>query len=74
MVCPKCMGTNVTAVGTTHYICNNSSCTNNGVRTQFKHVLDDELHFPYNQIYVTRTVNDFYRKPYLELNAVSATS
>ena len=71
MICPKCFGTDVSPVGTTHYICNNPECTVNGARTQFKLVIDDEVRFPYNQIYVNRPKQDFFRKPYLTLSKVS---
>lgn len=67
MICPKCLGTNVSPVGTTHYICNNPDCSNNGAKTQFMFVVDEKVHFPYNQIYVNRSRQDFFRKPYLQL-------
>lgn len=67
MTCPKCMGTDISPVGTTHYICNNPNCVTNGIRTQFRLVIDDKVRFPYNQIFVTRSKKDFFRKPYITM-------
>lgn len=67
MTCPKCFSNNVYVIGTSHYVCNNPECVNNGKRTQFRHVIDDKVQFPYNQIFVDRNIHEFYRKPYLEL-------
>lgn len=75
MQCPKCFKDNVSAVGDTHYICNDPDCVDDdGNRTQFTKVEDDRVHFPYNQIFVTRSVHEFYRKPYLKLEDVGVTS
>lgn len=66
MICPRCYKDNVSKVGDTHYVCNNTECVDdNGKRTQFKFVEDDYVHFPYNQIFVTKGKENFYRKPYL---------
>lgn len=67
MKCPKCFSEDTTPIGTTHYVCNNPNCITNGGRTQFRQVIDDYIRFPYNQIFVGRNVNNFYRKPYLEI-------
>ncbi len=68
MTCPRCYKDNVSAVGDTHYVCDNPDCVDeNGRRTQFKMVTDEYVRFPFNQIFVGRAVNEFYRKPYLEL-------
>ena len=75
MLCPKCFG-EAENVGNTHYICKNSrkgidkeeDCTHNGNITQFKLIEDDEVKFPYNQIFVDSNKNRFYRKPYLEID------
>ena len=69
MICPKCMGSDISLVGNTHYICNNPECTNGAARTQFRFVPDDEVKFPYNEIFVSRSTQDFFRKPYIELSA-----
>lgn len=68
MTCPRCYQDDVSAVGDTHYVCNNPNCVDEkGRRTQFKMVTDEFVRFPYNQIFVGRAVKEFYRKPYLEL-------
>lgn len=67
MTCPKCNGTDVSPVGTTHYICNNPDCENNGMRTQFHLIVDETIRFPFNQIFVNRSRQDFFRKPYISL-------
>lgn len=68
MRCPKCMQENVSMVGNTHYICNTPNCVDqNGNRTQFIYVQDEKIKFPYNQIFINRSINEFYRKPYLEI-------
>lgn len=69
MICPKCLGNNITPVGTTHYICNNPGCENNGTKTQFRLVVDDHVRFPYNQIFVSRSKQEFIRQPYLSLSS-----
>lgn len=68
--CPKCQGTDVSIVGTTHYICNNPMCETQGRRTQFHLIEDDKIRFPYNQIYIGRPKRDFVRKPYLVIQSV----
>lgn len=67
MTCPKCLGNDITPVGTTHYICNNPECQSNGMRTQFRLVVDDYVRFPHNQIFVSRAKHEFIRQPYLSL-------
>lgn len=75
MQCPRCFKDDVSSVGDTHYVCNNPSCVDdNGNRTQFRKVEDDRVHFPYNQIFVTRDKSEFYRKPYLKLTDVGVMS
>lgn len=73
MQCPKCMGTDVSIIGNSHYVCNNPECKNNGGRTQFRVVEDDKVYFPYNQIFVNRGKHEFFRKPYLQLESVGNT-
>ena len=68
ITCPKCLSNNVKTVGTTHYICNNPNCKYNGVRTQFKLIIDDTIRFPYNQIFINKPKEEFFRKPYLEVS------
>lgn len=66
--CPRCGGTSITPVGTTHYLCNNPNCvSDDGSRTQFTLEEDDKVCFPYNQIYVRRGKHQFYKTPYLKL-------
>ena len=68
MKCPKCLGDNTSPISNTHYVCNNPICVNDdGSRVQFKFIPDKKINFPYNQIFVNRQTNEFYRKPYLEL-------
>lgn len=75
MKCPKCMNSDVTLVGNSHYICNNPNCIDNeGNRTQFRFVIDDHIKFPYNQIYRNRPIDSFFRKPYLEIKSVGNES
>lgn len=75
MQCPRCFKEDVSAVGDTHYVCNNPDCVDDsGNRTQFRVVNDDKVHFPYNQIFVSRGVHEFYRKPYLKLGSIGVTS
>ena len=74
MTCPICKTNNVSIVGNSHYICNNPTCVdNNGSRTQFYLEEDSRVRFPYNQIFVNRSKNNFYRKPYLKLSSVGKT-
>lgn len=71
MICPRCLGNDVTPIGTTHYVCNNPNCKQeDGSHVQFRMVQDDKVHFPYNQIFVNRGVHEFYRLPYLTLPSV----
>lgn len=75
MQCPRCMKDNTTPIGDSHYVCNNPDCLNDeNNRTQFKIVEDSYIRFPYNQIFVDRSVHQFYRKPYLELEEVGEKS
>lgn len=69
MQCPKCLSDNVTIIGNTHYVCNNPDCVDqDGNRTQFKLIQDEKINFPYNQIFLDRSISSFYRKPYLKIN------
>lgn len=71
MMCPRCFKSDVTEVNSVpvHYICNDPSCVDdNGARTQFSIETDSKIHFPCNQIFVNRNINEFYRKPYLTIN------
>lgn len=69
--CPKCGRVSVTPIGDTHYVCNNPDCVDeNGHHTQFTIVPDEKIAFPYNQIFVNRNPEEFYRKPYLDMPAV----
>lgn len=70
VTCPKCFQSDVTLVNNSHYICNNPNCSNMGKRVQFRKVIDKKIKFPYNQIFVDRSKNEFFRKPYLELETV----
>lgn len=72
--CPKCLGVDVSAVGTSHYVCNNPKCLHNGARTQFKVIADQKVCFPYNQIFVGRPRTEFIRKPYLQLEDVGVAN
>ena len=75
MICPRCMKDDTTSVGGTHYICNDITCLNeDGSRTQFSFVEDEYIRFPYNVIFNTRNKNEFFRKPYLQLNAIGSKS
>ena len=80
ITCPRCFSINkndpknpygVTIVGD-HYFCENPEC---GImdedghiikRTQFKLVEDEKIKFPYNEIFIGRRKDEFYRKPYIE--------
>ena len=67
MQCPKCYGTDVTLIDNSHYVCNNRSCVDSkGHQTQFKIKNDEKIKFPYNEIFLTRNTNDFYRKIYIQ--------
>lgn len=72
MQCPRCLDNNVTAISDSHYVCNNPNCYDeNHNKTQFRVIEDELIRFPYNQIFVSRSKTEFYRKPYLELQIVS---
>lgn len=47
------------------YVCNDSTCTDNDRRTQFRVVRDDYIRFPFDQIFIGRGLNEFYKKLYL---------
>ena len=68
--CPKCMGSDISLIGDSHYVCNDPKCTNEGHRTQFHIIEDEKVQFPYNQIFVGRPKHQFVRKPYLKLEDV----
>lgn len=71
MQCPRCFKDDTSVVGTTHYVCNDPLCVDsNGRRTQFRMVYDEEVQFPFNEIFIKRGVTNFYRKPYLDKNEV----
>jgi hypothetical protein len=71
MKCPKCFSEDVSIVGDDHYICNNPTCRNDdGTRVQFTVNQDNIIQFPYNEIFVDRNKNEFFRKPYLVIPAV----
>ena len=73
MQCPKCMKNDTTSISGTHYVCNNSTCINDkNDRTQFIFIPDSHINFPYNQIFVNRQKQEFYRKPYLEIESVGS--
>ena len=73
MQCPKCMKNDTTLISDSHYVCNDSTCINdNEERTQFKFISDDHVRFPYNQIFVNRQKQEFFRKPYLEIESVGS--
>lgn len=72
LVCPKCMQNDITLVGN-HYVCNNPDCyREDGSKTQFTLKFDEKIQFPYNQIFVDRTPDEFYRQPYLEIKTIGA--
>ena len=75
MKCPKCMQDTVQPVESSHYVCTNPKCKMlDGSKTQFRVKVDDRIRFPYNQIFVGRAVQDFYRQPYLVLKDVGVRS
>lgn len=75
MKCPKCFGENISIIGESHYVCNNPSClTDDGNKIQFQVVKDKKIHFPFNQIFVDRIKDEFYRKPYLQLENVGSNN
>ena len=68
MKCPRCMNDNTSQILDSHYVCNNPECVDeNGNRTQFKFIIDKKVKFPFNQIFVDRLTQEFYKKPYLEI-------
>lgn len=69
IVCPKCLGEDISLVGNTHYICNDPNCVTNGLRTQFEVTVDGEIKFPYNQIFSTMSRQEFIRTPYIKLSS-----
>lgn len=73
--CPRCFGEDVTAIADSHYVCNNLDCfDDNKNRTQFLLVEDTNVKFPDNQVFVSRSKSEFYRKPYLKLESVGSES
>lgn len=75
--CPHCGSENVTYVGSNYiydtdeneidvpsYICN--ECRVDGKKTQFYLEIDKKVMFPYNQIFVNKLREEFYREPYLK--------
>lgn len=68
MLCPRCYNDSGVLVNDTHYICQREECTDeNNIRTEFLHVVDSELHFPYNIIFQNRELKEFYRNSYLDV-------
>lgn len=68
MTCPKC-GNESTMIGNSHYMCTNVECVDdNKRRTQFVFEPDKEVEFPSNQIFKDRQKDQFFRKPYLQIN------
>lgn len=66
MQCPKCFKSDTTFI-VDHYVCNNPTCfDSNGHKTQFSIETDKKICFPYNEIFITRNRNEFYKKPYLK--------
>ena len=47
------------------YVCNDVNCLRNGRRTQFRVVRDSYIRFPFDQIFIGRGLNEFYKKLYL---------
>ena len=47
------------------YVCNDTDCLRNGRRTQFRVVRDSYIRFPFDQIFIGRGLNEFYKKLYL---------
>ena len=75
MICPRCMNDNTTPVGNTHYVCNIVTCVDiKGVRTQFQFIEDPIVKFPHNVIYRDKGKSSFFRKPYLDLSALSTST
>ena len=68
MQCPRCYKSDVSIVGDSHYVCNDPECVDSdGKRTQFYIATDDRKYFPYNEIFASRPLSSFYRKPYLKV-------
>ena len=69
MICPKCLRSDfVIHSGETHYVCKKEVWNEEtGCGSQFKHVHDDYIRFPYNVIFLHRGKHEFFRKPYLQL-------
>ena len=68
MRCPRCGRTDISPVGTSHYVCNNPTCVDeHGDRTQFQKIDDQEISFPYNIIFKGHNKSEFYKLPYLKL-------
>lgn len=68
MKCPRCFKEDTILINGSnpHYLCNNPNCVDDaGAQTQFMVVPDKTILFPYNQIFIDRSVEEFYRKPYL---------
>lgn len=75
MQCPRCMKEDTSPIGVSHFVCNNLNCVDDkGNRTQFRFIEDKKICFPYNQIFMNRSRSEFYRKPYLELEAIGEKS
>lgn len=70
--CPKCFHTKTELVPKPieHYVCTSSGCQTDGTTTQFQHIIDDKVRFPYNQIFVNRPREAFRRSPYLRISPV----
>ena len=71
MQCPRCFNDNTSIINNSHYVCNNPNCVDeNGNRTQFYFVPDENIMFPYNQIFINRNKNEFYRKQLLKMRSI----
>lgn len=69
MLCPVCGSDSIKEVNGTHYICSKENCFNSkGQRTEFKIIYENQLNFPYNIIFSTRNINNFYKIQYIEPN------
>lgn len=78
--CPHCGSEDVTYVGPYYiydedserelpsYICNH--CRIDGRKPQFYLDIDLVVQFPYNQIFVNRQRENFYREPYIKIKNV----
>lgn len=66
IICPRCFGTDISMKNDSIYVCNNDRCYDeNNKPTEFIIIEDDEIKFPYNQVYTTRSVGEFCRKSYI---------